>query len=76
MRSSLFVKIYLTVLASLAVVAIASGIFVRMGMEREHAGWSGRRDAFIHETPRARARARAAPFPPTSRVDAGRAPAR
>jgi two-component system, OmpR family, sensor kinase len=47
MRNSLFVKIYLTVLASLAVVAIASGMFVRMGMEREHAGWSGRRDAFI-----------------------------
>lgn len=47
MRNSLFVKIYLTVLASLAVVAIASAIFVRMGQEREHAGWSGRRDAFI-----------------------------
>jgi signal transduction histidine kinase len=47
MRSSLFVKIYLTVLASLAVVAIASAVFVRIGQEREHAGWSGRRDAFI-----------------------------
>ncbi|TKB44052.1 MAG: two-component sensor histidine kinase, partial [Mesorhizobium sp.] len=47
MRNSLFVKIYLTVLASLAVVAIASGIFVHMGQEREHAGWSGRRDSFI-----------------------------
>jgi two-component system OmpR family sensor kinase len=47
MRSSLFVKIYLTVLVSLAVVAIASATFVHMGQEREHAGWSGRRDAFI-----------------------------
>ncbi|TIY07710.1 MAG: two-component sensor histidine kinase, partial [Mesorhizobium sp.] len=47
MRNSLFVKIYFTVLASLAVVAIASAVFVRMGQEREHVGWSGRRDAFI-----------------------------
>lgn len=47
MRSSLFVKIYLTVIASLAVVAIASAVFVRVGQEREYEGWSGRRDAFI-----------------------------
>jgi two-component system, OmpR family, sensor kinase len=47
MRNSLFIKIYLTVLASLAVVAIASAIFVRVNHDRDFAGWSGRRDAFI-----------------------------
>jgi signal transduction histidine kinase len=47
MRGSLFVKIYLTLLASLAVVAIASAVFVRLGQDREAAGWTGRRDAFI-----------------------------
>ena len=47
MRGSLFIKIYLTLLASLAVVAIASAIFVRVSNDREFEGWSGRRDAFI-----------------------------
>jgi two-component system OmpR family sensor kinase len=47
MRNSLFVKIYLTVIASLAVVAVASAIFVRISHDREFEGWSGRRDAFI-----------------------------
>lgn len=47
MRNSLFIKIYLTVIASLAVVAIASAVFVRISHDREFAGWSGRRDAFI-----------------------------
>ena len=47
MRNSLFIKIYLTVIASLAVVAIASAVFVRISHDNEFAGWSGRRDAFI-----------------------------
>ncbi len=47
MRNSLFLKIYLTLLASLAFVAIASGIYVRVGQDRDAAGWLNRRDAFI-----------------------------
>jgi len=47
LRNSLFVKIYLTVLASLAVVAIASAVFVRISHDRDFEGWAGRRDAFI-----------------------------
>lgn len=47
MRGSLFVKIYLTLLASLAVVAIASAVFVRVVQDRDAAGWTTRRDAFI-----------------------------
>lgn len=47
MRGSLFVKIYLTLLASLAVVAIASAVFVRVVQDRDAAGWTSRRDAFI-----------------------------
>ena len=47
MRSSLFLKIYLTLLASLAVVAIVSALFVRLGDDERDRGWRGRRDAFI-----------------------------
>ena len=47
MRNSLFIKIYLTVIASLAVVAIASAVFVRISHDREFEGWRGQRDAFI-----------------------------
>ena len=47
MRGSLFLKIYLTLLASLAVVAIASAAFVHAVQDRDAAGWTSRRDAFI-----------------------------
>jgi len=49
MRSRLFVKIYLTVLACLAAVAITSGAFWSFGMDREETGWQARRDAFLAE---------------------------
>lgn len=47
MFRTLFAKIYLTVIASLIVVAVASGLFVRIGDDEEDRGWAGRRDAFI-----------------------------
>ncbi len=46
-RNSLFIKIYLTLLASLAVVAIASAAFVWIGHDEDDRGWRGRRDQFI-----------------------------
>jgi two-component system OmpR family sensor kinase len=45
--NSLFVKVYLTLLASLAAVAIASAIFVRLGQEEQDMGWHGRRDELV-----------------------------
>ncbi|MEX0955690.1 MAG: ATP-binding protein [Rhizobiaceae bacterium] len=47
LRASLFLKIYLTLLVSLAVVAIVSGIFVRVGQNEEDRGWQGRFDTFM-----------------------------
>jgi two-component system OmpR family sensor kinase len=47
MRSSLFLKVYLTLLAALAVVAIASAAFVRLGDDEMDRGWAARRDAFV-----------------------------
>ncbi len=47
MRNSLFVKVYLTLLASLVVVALASAIFVRLSHDEEDRGWAARRDAFL-----------------------------
>ena len=47
MRHSLFLKVYATLLATLAVVAIASFMFVRMGMDEEDRGWANRRDHFL-----------------------------
>lgn len=47
MRSRLFLRIYLTLLASLAVVAVASALLVRMGQDEQDRGWAGRRDRFI-----------------------------
>jgi hypothetical protein len=44
---SLFAKIYLTLLASLAAVAIASMIFVRMGQDQQELSWRERRDALV-----------------------------
>jgi len=46
-RSSLFLKIYVTVLATLALVAIASAVFVRLGQDEDARGWAERRDSFI-----------------------------
>ena len=46
-RGNLFLKIYLTLIASLAAVAIASAIFVRIGQDEQETGWRGRRDALV-----------------------------
>lgn len=47
LRHSLFAKVYLTVIVALAVVAIASAAFVRLGDREMDRGWESRRDAFI-----------------------------
>ncbi len=47
MRNSLFLKVYLTLLASLVVVALASAVFVRLSQDDEDRGWGARRDAFL-----------------------------
>jgi signal transduction histidine kinase len=46
-RSRLFIKIYLTVVAGLLAVALASGAFWRLASDREETGWAARRDQFI-----------------------------
>jgi signal transduction histidine kinase len=47
MRSRLFIKIYLTVVAGLIAVALASGVYWRIASDREQTGWAARRDQFI-----------------------------
>jgi signal transduction histidine kinase len=47
MRSRLFTKIYLTVVAGLIAVALASGVYWRIASDREQTGWAARRDQFI-----------------------------
>ena len=47
MRNSLFLKVYLTLLASLVVVALAGAVFVRLSHDEEDRGWGARRDAFL-----------------------------
>lgn len=47
LRGSLFLKIYMTLLASLAVVAIVSAVFVRFGQDEQDTGWRERRDHFV-----------------------------
>lgn len=47
MRHSLFLKVYLTLLASLVVLALASGMFVHFSDDEDERGWSGRRDAVL-----------------------------
>lgn len=47
MRNSLFLKVYLTLIASLVVVALASAAFVRLSHDEEDRGWGARRDAFV-----------------------------
>jgi len=46
-RSRLFLKVYATLLAALAVVAIASAAFVRFGDDEMDRGWAARREAFV-----------------------------
>ncbi|WP_026618381.1 two-component system, OmpR family, sensor kinase [Ensifer sp. WSM1721] len=47
MRSRLFLKIYLTLLASLAAVAVASAAFVWLGQGEEESGWQSQRARFV-----------------------------
>lgn len=47
LRNSLFLKIYMTLLASLAVVAVVSAVFVRLGQDEQDTGWRERRDHFV-----------------------------
>lgn len=47
LRSSLFLKIYVTLLASLAFVAVVSAVFVRLGQDEQDTGWRERRDHFV-----------------------------
>ena len=47
MRSRLFLKIYLTLLASLAAVALASAAFVWLGQGEDDVGWQSQRARFI-----------------------------
>jgi signal transduction histidine kinase len=47
LRSSLFLKVYLTLLGSLAIVALASAVFLRLGTDERDRGWGDRRDSFI-----------------------------
>lgn len=47
MRSRLFLKIYLTLLASLAAVAIASAAFVWLGQDEDDSSWQSQRARFV-----------------------------
>ncbi|MFD2249517.1 signal transduction histidine kinase [Pseudochelatococcus lubricantis] len=47
MRGSLFLKIYLTLLASLVVVALAGAAFLQASRDDEDRGFYGRRDAML-----------------------------
>ncbi|AJD45721.1 HAMP domain-containing histidine kinase [Rhizobium sp. SEMIA 4085] len=47
MRSRLFLKIYLTLLASLAAVALASAAFVWLGQGEEESSWQSQRARFV-----------------------------
>ena len=47
MRGRLFLKVYFTLLASLALVALLSAVFVRQGQDEQDRGWGSRRDRFI-----------------------------
>lgn len=47
--SRLFLKVYLTLLACLAAVALASGAYWRLTMDRDTANFGERRDRFVQE---------------------------
>jgi signal transduction histidine kinase len=49
LRGRLYVKIYLTVILTLAAVAVASGVYWRAAIDREDISWGQRRDRFIAE---------------------------
>jgi two-component system, OmpR family, sensor kinase len=44
---SLFAKVYLTLLASLAAIAVASMVFVKIGQDEQETGWHDRRAAIV-----------------------------
>lgn len=46
LHASLFLKVYLTLLASLALVALASGVFMHFGQDEDE-GWGARRERFV-----------------------------
>jgi signal transduction histidine kinase len=46
-RNSLFLKIYVTLLGALAIVAVASAAFVRFGDDEMDRGWAARQQAFV-----------------------------
>jgi len=46
-RNRLFFKVYATLLAALAIVAVASAAFVRFGDDEMNRGWAARREAFL-----------------------------
>ena len=47
MRRRLFLKVYLTLIAALAIVAVASAAFVRLGDHEMSRGLAGQRDRFL-----------------------------
>lgn len=47
MRSRLFLKVYLTLLASLSAVAVASAAFVWLGQGEEESSWQSQRARFV-----------------------------
>ena len=47
LRNSLFLKIYLTLLACLVAVALASAVFMRLSHDEDDRSWASRRDAFV-----------------------------
>lgn len=49
LRGRLYLKIYLTVLLSLAAVAVASGLYWRAAVDRDALNWGERRDRFLTE---------------------------
>ena len=48
-RGRLFLKVYLTLLVCLAAVALASGIYWRLTVDRDAASFGERRDRLVHE---------------------------
>lgn len=47
MRSRLFLKVYATLVAAIAVVALLGALVVRLGQDDDERGWAGRRDGFL-----------------------------
>lgn len=49
LRKSLFLKVYLTLLASLATVAVVGAMAIRLGQDDQDLSWRDRRDRFLAE---------------------------